>query len=374
MTPRAPAPGNRVLFLAPEEPTLGGGGGGLRSASLLEYLRTKYTVDVVTFHLRPHSRHPAARILRNVGRLGRGVPPLFDRFSGYESQIAEQMAESYSAAVVEHFWCASYARLLRTRCDNLVLDLHNIESELARTHARAAGWPMSLVSAQFARDYAHLERSWLPEFNAVLVASEDDLRHVEHANAVVYPNALPVIARPALSTPAHAIVFTGNLEYHPNVEAVRWFRWRVWPLIREREPQLEWRLAGVNPEAIEAIVAGDARIRVLGPVEDAVATLAGAKLAVVPLLSGSGTRFKILEAWAAARAVVSTSIGAEGLGAHPGEHLLIADDAAAFAEAVVRLLNDDALATHLGEAGRQLYLDRFTWPVAWRMLEASGVL
>jgi glycosyltransferase involved in cell wall biosynthesis len=363
----------RVVFLTPEQPTLGGGGGGLRSLSLLEYLRSKYIVDVAAFTLRPHSKHMLARAWRNTARLARGVPPLFDRFAGYESQIEEQLdSAGYSTAVVEHFWCASYARLLRKYCDHLVLDLHNIESELARTHARAARWPASWVWAQFSRDYAHLERSWLPEFNTVLVASEEDRRRIEHANVVVYPNALPLIELPVPCAPAHAILFTGNLEYHPNVEAVRWFRAQVWPRIRERDPRLEWWLAGVNPHAIEERVAGDARIRVLGPVADAVETLAQAKVAVVPLLSGSGTRFKILEAWAAARPVVSTTIGAEGLGARSGKHLLIADAPAAFADAVLALLQDAGLAAQLGQAGRQLYLENFTWPAAWRNLVGSG--
>ena len=365
----------RVLFLTPETPTLGGGGGGLRSLSLLEYLRSKYRVDVATFQLRPHSKHVLARAWRNAERLARGAPPLFDRYSGYEEQIAEQMtAERYSAAVVEHFWCASYVRLLRTRCDHVVLDLHNVESELARTHARAARWPASWVSAQFAQDYAHLESSWLPEFNAVLVASDDDLRHISHAHAAVYPNALPLVERPTVTAPAHALIFTGNLEYHPNVAAVRWFLQEVWPRIRERDATLEWRLAGVNPHAIAERVLGDPRIRVLGPVPDAMATIAEAKVAIVPLLSGSGTRFKILEAWAAGRPVVSTTIGAEGLDARSGEHLLIADGAPAFAEAVLRVLADSALAERLANAGHALYRERFTWPSAWSKLEDSGVL
>jgi glycosyltransferase involved in cell wall biosynthesis len=90
---------------------------------------------------------------------------------------------------------------------------------------------------------------------------------------------------------------------------------------------------------------------------------------VVPLLSGSGTRFKILEAWAAGRAVVSTRIGAEGLGARDGEHLLVADDAVGFADAVQGLLDDRARARALADAGRVLYLDRYTWPAAWERLD-----
>jgi glycosyltransferase involved in cell wall biosynthesis len=165
------------------------------------------------------------------------------------------------------------------------------------------------------------------------------------------------------------VIFSGNLEYHPNVEAVRWMRSEIWPRVRS---QVQWRLIGRNPQAVEKLVSGSDRIKLIGPVDDAVAALAEAKLCVVPLRSGSGTRFKILEAWAAARAVVSTTLGAEGLGAVPGVHLLIADGAAEFAQAIDRLLSDADLRTSLGEAGRALYLDRYTWPTAWRNLE--GVL
>lgn len=358
-----------VLFVSPEEPALGRGGGGIRSASLLSYLRMKYDVDVASFRLVNHSKSASARVIRNVARLIRGRPPLFDRYSGYESQLGEQMrAPRYSAAFVEHFWCASYARFLRPRCDRLVLDLHNIESELARTHAVAAQWPSSWASASFARAYERLEGEWIPKFDTILVSSDEDRRRVDHPNVIVYPNALPVIERPAVCESGEALIFTGNLEYHPNIEAVRWFRASVWPLLRERAPALEWRIAGVTPGAIEGLVSGDSRIKLLGPVEDAVATLAQSKIAVVPLLSGSGTRFKILEAWAAGRAVVSTALGAEGLGARSGEHLLIADSAANFVDAVLQLLNDAAQRARLGEAGRNLYLTEFTWPAAWQRL------
>ena len=130
---------------------------------------------------------------------------------------------------------------------------------------------------------------------------------------------------------------------------------------------------GRNPQAVASWTAGDERIRVVGQVDDAVAEIARAKACVVPLLSGSGTRFKILEAWAAARAVVSTSTGAEGLGAGDGVHLLIADEPAAFGSAIERVLKDAGLRQRLGEAGRALYREQFTWPAAWRRLEESGI-
>ncbi|MBV8842931.1 MAG: glycosyltransferase [Bryobacterales bacterium] len=358
-----------ALFLSPEPPTPGSGGGGLRSASLLQYLRSKYSVDVVGFSLRPHSKSTPARLWRNLRRFARGVPPLFDRYSGYEAQLRDRIrSHKYALGIVEHFWCASYEPLLRTCCERVVLDLHNIESALAESHARAARWPASLASARFAKAYLQLEKEWLPRFDAVLVASEEDRCRIDHKVVIVYPNALPEIARPDVPE-ENCIVFSGNLEYHPNIEAVRWFRNNVWPQLSG----VEWRLVGRNPEAVSHFVRGNSRIRIVGPVDDAATELARAKVCIVPLLSGSGTRFKILEAWAAARAVVSTSIGAEGLCARDGEQLLIADDPEAFAAAIARLLAQPELRARLGSAGRAWYLDNFTWPVAWRRLEAAGI-
>jgi len=362
----------RALFLTPEEPKIGRGGGGLRSASLLAYLEKKYDVQIATFSLRPHSRSTPARVWRNSIRLIKGRPPLFDRFSGYEDQLASVLSGHYALAVVEHFWCASYAPVLRTCCYRLVLDLHNIESQLARTHAGAARWPASWASARFAKSYERLEREWLPQYDLLLIASDEDRRRAGHSQVRIFRNALPEIARPQVPE-ADAIVFSGNLEYHPNVEAVRWFRKRIWPRVREKAPGIEWRLLGSNPGAVAAFTGGDPRIRVIGPVNDSVPHLAEAKVCIAPLLSGSGTRFKILEAWAAGRAVVSTTLGAEGLGAHDGEHLLLADDPDSFADAVVRLLNDSSLRARLGDRGWALGHERFTWPAAWSELDAAGL-
>lgn len=363
----------RALFLTPEEPRLGFGGGALRSASLLAYLQQRYDVQVVTPAVRAHARHMPARIWRNTLRLIRGRPPLFDRFSGYEDQIAGALHGRYALAVVEHFWCASYAPLLRKHCNRLVLDLHNIESRLARTHATAARWPASWASARFAEAYGRLEREWLQHYDVIVAVSENDCMRISHPDVRVFPNALPEIARPC-APEADAIVFSGHLEYHPNIEAVRWFREKIWPRVREAAPTVEWRLIGANPEAVARFTGGDPRIRVIGPVEDAVRHLAAAKICIVPLLSGSGTRFKILEAWAAGRAVVSTTLGAEGLEARDGEHLLLSDDPENFARAIVRLWNDPALRAKLGEAGRAHYLERFTWRAAWQKLEEAGGL
>ena len=388
-----PADRAAALLLAAESPYPLAGGGALRTASLLHYLAARYDTDLLVFRqpgapdpakvlppglarhvvvleLPPNSRAHAARVLRNGLRLARRIPPLVDRFAGFHRAVAEAVAgRRYAVGVVEHFWCAPYADALAPVCDKLILDLHNVESVLHERCAATESGSAAFAHRVFARASRRLERRWLPRFDRVLVASADDAALLpQSTRAIVYPNAIPTPPEPVRGD-EEAVVFSGNLEYHPNRSAVRFFRREIWPVLRETSPTLAWRLVGKNPEAVAEFTGGDPRIQVVGPVEDAVAELARARVAVVPLLAGSGTRLKILEAWAAGLPVVSTTIGAEGLGAADGEHLLIADDAASFARATTRLLACNGLRTELAAAGRLLLNKEFTWETAWRRLE-----
>jgi len=381
-----------ALFLSAESPYPPIGGGALRSASLLEFLAQRYDVDVTLFHeeqspdprihfpagrarrisvidLPYHSKSPTARYWRALWRWARNRPPLIDRFSGFERQIATAVGrESYDLAVIEHIWCAPYVQQIRPLARRVLLDAHNIESVWHERVGRTGGVLQAVAFRRFARACRRFERHWLPRFDAVIVTSEDDAKHAAGARTLIYPNAMPFVARP-VRREEHAIVFTGNLEYQPNITAVEYFHDKIWPLLRERVPDLVWRIAGKNPGAIARFINGDARVHVTGPMEDAIATLASAKVAVVPLLSGSGTRFKILEAWAACTPVISTRLGAEGLPYNAGEHLLICDDPGEFAEAVAFLLEAPDARAQLAEAGRRLYETRYTWDVAWSTLD-----
>jgi polysaccharide biosynthesis protein PslH len=386
----------RALFLAPEAPYPLAGGGALRTASVLHYLARKYVVDAILFHhpgapqpatqlppglvdrvvtieLPPNRRGGVARGLRNALRLARRVPPLVDRFAGFEQEVEAFIAKQrYELGVIEHFWCAPYWERIGRVCRRTVLDLHNIESVLHERCAQAEGGPQGLAHRVFADAAMALERTWIARFSDVLVTSAHDktvvLQRAPSARVTVYPNALPFTPVP-LRDKEDVIVFSGNLEYHPNVSGVRFFRRRVWPLLREQWPHLAWRLVGKNPAAVRAWTGGDPRIQVRGPVADAVQELARAKVAVVPLLAGSGTRVKILEAWAAALPVVSTRIGAEGLPVRDGHHVLLADEGTAFASAVSKLLESAALRETLGNAGRKLWEEEFTWEKAWRSFD-----
>lgn len=389
-------PESRALVVCPEAPYPAVGGGPLRSAAVIEFLARRCALDVVVFRepqspdpragrlaelarlihvidIPFHSRRSAARLWRNFARWLRGAPPLVDRFSGYEARLAACLgAERYDVAVIEHFWCAPYCRLLRRQARHLVLDLHNIESVLHRSYARIEPWPVSAMHRSFASACERLERELLPAFSGILVPSGRDATVVgglaPAAPVSVYPNTIPEAPLPERCE-ENAIAFSANMAYPPNIAAVRFFARQVWPRLRRLYPDLEWWLVGKRPEAVRHLVAGDPRVRLMGPVEDAVAVLARAKAAVVPVRAGSGTRVKILEAWAAATPVVSTSLGAAGLPVAHGRHLLLTDTPEEFAGAVSALLASPDLRRQIGLAGRALYEQRFTWPAGWKELE-----
>ena len=391
--PSASATKADALFLSPEAPYPAIGGGALRSASLIEYLAREYAVHAVVFRapadpdpalaipsgrisrldvldLPYHSKAPAARLLRNAVRAMRARPPLIDRFAGFERPLASLLeGRKYQIAILEHFWCAPYIRQIRPHSKYVILDLHNVESSWHESLAVHQGLLRRAALKRFAGAALKLEREFLPQFDGLLVASAQEAERVRAlapgARTHIYPNALPEVAPPE-RLEREEIAFSGNLEYPPNIEAIRFFQKDIWPLLRSR-PGLKWKIIGKNPEAIRSLLANDPSIELTGFVKDAVAELAASQVAVVPLLSGSGTRVKILEAWAAATPVVSTSLGAEGLGTS-GEHLLVADNPGAFAAAVGRLLDSPAERARIGSAGRQLFVERYTWPAAWKCL------
>ena len=274
----------------------------------------------------------------------------------------------YDVAVIEHFWCSPFAGILRPHASRLVLDLHNIESEWHERMASLERWPLSHAHRRFAAAARRLERQWLSQFDTVMVTSERE--HLQHGleSAVVYPNTIPAVPAPA-GARRPQIVFSANLEYQPNISAVKWFGEEIWPQLQRRHPGIEWVLVGRRPEAIRHVLPSG-RVRTTGEVESAWPEIAASLVSVVPIRSGSGTRIKILEAWAAGTPVVSTSLGAEGL---PAEALAIADTAEGFAAKVSSLLANEEERTKLAAAGRNAFNMGFTWEAGWKLLSGHGI-
>jgi glycosyltransferase involved in cell wall biosynthesis len=153
------------------------------------------------------------------------------------------------------------------------------------------------------------------------------------------------------------VLFVGDLNYRPNRQAVEWLLERVAPAVRAREVGVRFVIVGAGPRS--GLTDGSG-VEFAGYVDDLLPHLAAARVVVAPMLSGGGIKLKVLEGMAAGRAMVTTPVGAEGITGLNEDAIMIAEDAGAFAEAVVKLLRDDELAVGMGERAREFVRENFS--------------
>jgi polysaccharide biosynthesis protein PslH len=252
-----------------------------------------------------------------------------------------------------------------------VIFTHNVESEIWRRHAETKPGVIGrlLYGMQYRRMLRYEDRT-LRRFDGVLAVSDAD----RDTFTRLYPGAIagPVHVVPTgvdtgyftgspAGSRASSLVFTGSMDWLPNEDAMVYFCNRVLPLIRADEPDVRLSIVGRAPTPAVRKLADDPAIHVTGRVDDVRPYVSDAAVYIVPLRIGGGTRLKIFEAMAMGRAVVSTTVGAEGLPVKHGEHVMIADDPATFARAVVRLLRDEDLRQRIGSAARALVVARYDW-------------
>jgi sugar transferase (PEP-CTERM/EpsH1 system associated) len=216
-----------------------------------------------------------------------------------------------------------------------------------------------------ARRLQRYERRLCRIADRAVVASERDRGEIgAFPNLSVVTNAVEVSRFPFSreGREPHTLAFTGNMGYFPNADAVVWFARHVLPRIREALPAARFQVVGARPtREVRRLAAPGGPIEVVGYVEDIGAFLRRAAVSVAPIRVGAGQQFKVLEAMASGTPVVATSVAADGLDAAAGEHLLLADDAGAFAERTLDLLRDRALADRVAGSARRLVEARYTW-------------
>ena len=189
--------------------------------------------------------------------------------------------------------------------------------------------------------------------------------------ASIWPRIRPRLALPPVDPPR--LVFTGKMDYRPNIDAVLWFGREVLPLVVAREPAVRFQIVGMNPHPRLDELRANPAVEITGAVADTRPYIYGAAAYVIPMRVGGGTRFKALEAMASARAIVSTRLGVEGIPVQSGQELLLADTPADFAAAVLRLIADARGAGHLhselGRQARRFVAEQYGWPAIVPRLE-----
>ena len=256
-----------------------------------------------------------------------------------------------------------------------VLFQHNVESEIWRRHAATAGNPAkNMMYRMEFRKMLRYERAAVCKFQHVIAVSENDrslmTRWVDGDHVTVVPTGVhlaqyqPDPAASDATASAPLITFVGAMDWEPNVDGVEYFCGEVWPQIKAEVPQARFRIVGRNPDRRVQKWASNSindSIEVTGRVPSIVEHLRQSAVVIVPLRIGGGTRLKIYEAMATAKAVVSTTVGAEGLDVHHGRDIILADDPRSFAQAVIMLLRDPELRRRYEKAAVETAA-RYDWP------------
>ncbi len=389
-----------ILFLTPQLPCPPWQGTTLRNYHLIEGLAERHTISLLTF-LEPQqpvdaagwgrlpqlckkivtvpmpTRSTAHRLLDLV-RTNQPDMALRLKSSAFAERLTDWLrTESFDIVHIEGIELAPYLPLLVDASDPplSLFDDHNAEYILQK---RAFETDLRLPLRWHAAAYSFLQWWRLRRFEAQVCQAADRVLAVSDTDRValealrlkkrvwVIPNCIDVASyapspdQPE-TVPAFTLLFTGKMDFRPNIDAALWFGNEIWPLIKAQEPAATWGIVGKSPHPRLDSLRSDPSITIVGQVPEMPPYLRAAELYVIPLRIGGGTRFKLLEAMAAGTPVVSTTVGAEGVPVRTDRDLLLADRPAEFAAAVLRLLRDPELRDRFSASSLALVREHFDW-------------
>lgn len=383
-----------VLVLSPYAPWPPYGGGTMRIYQLLRGIAQQHTVTCLSFVAHPASiaacaaqlapatlvavEGPASRTLRQRAwqMLVSPLPDmaLRNRDDTYTARLT-QMLDTHHIDVVVAFSIemAPYLQVARQRGIATVLDEFNaeyiIQKRAALTDARQPRrWHAALYSLVQWGKLQRFEARAIAQATAVTVVSHDDAVMLQHlvpqCVATVIPNGVDTAYFAATDVtaihyPRPTIVFSGTLDYRPNVDAVRWFVNEVMPLLRQQIPAVDFVVVGRRPTAELQAMHTAGVVQLTGEVADTRPYLCGAAVYVVPMRIGGGVRLKLLEAMSLALPIVSTTLGIEGIDAFPTHCCRLADTPAAMAQAV----GDMIMQRTVVSGARDFVVAHYDWQV-----------
>jgi sugar transferase (PEP-CTERM/EpsH1 system associated) len=387
-------------------------GGKLRTWHLMRHLARQHEITYLSFadpDTTPADREGMRDVCAHLQIVPRTDPPKGS--VAFYADAAAHLLDPLPYAAAK-YRSAAYADLLRhalevTAFDLIVCDFlvpavnmpaslpcpavvftHNVEAEIWRRHYESQTNPIKkLLYRQQWRRMLRFEQQTLARFDRVLAVSDIDARTFER----LYPDALsappitvatgvdteffaPRIPAPGSPIPdpgAQRLVFTGSMDWIPNEDAMTHFCRDILPRIRAEEPDVTVTIVGRAPTPAVRRLAEIDGVEVTGRVDDVRDYIERAAAYIVPIRIGGGTRLKIFEAMAMGKAVVSTTVGAEGLPVTDGADVVIADEPAAFASAVVTVLRDPARRRRLEQAARELVVTHYDWSAVAGQLEQA---
>jgi len=408
VTDKAVAERKRILFLTPQLPYPPQQGTAIRNYNLIAQVAQRHEVHLLSFDTEGHTPvelGPLRDWCRSVQTvtvpkrskgsrlwtvLSSPYPDLHHRLSSssFHDSLTDVLGQVRPQVVeIEGLEMAQYglgAQHIASSPEPLwVFDAHNAEYVLQqRVFETDVRRPRRWLGALYSWLQWHKLRSYeagvCRRADRVLACSKVDAmalaRLVPGLQVVVVPNGVDVSHyQPGDIAPAplgdQALVFTGKMDFRPNVDAVLWFGSRVWPLVQQAEPTARFYIVGRDPHPRLEPLGDMPGVTLTGFVDDIRPYIAAASVYVVPLLTGGGTRLKVLEAMAMGKALVSTTLGCEGIDARPGQDIILADAPDDFAAQVLALLHDAPRREALGRAARAFVQCCFDWPIVTAPLE-----
>jgi sugar transferase (PEP-CTERM/EpsH1 system associated) len=367
-------------------------GGKIRSYHILRELSRRHDVSFFTSYaehrddvhgeldrvfarvIRYPLRMPRARSFGHIAHYARGFfstqPHQFMRYRSSQATLGlQRLLEKEKFDVVVCDFLAAAEMIPWHLPVPKVLFTHNVEALIWKRQCAVERNPLwKAISWREYRTIARAENRYLTLADHVLTVSDADrdffTRIIEPAKITVIPTGVDLdFFQPAAGQEQpHNLVFTGSMDYLPNEDGICYFVEQILPRVRSQLPKVTLTVVGRHPSPrVQRLAATTPGVEVTGGVEDIRPYVQRGSVYVVPLRVGSGTRLKIFEAMAMGKAVVSTTVGAEGLPVQSGKDILLADTPEAFANAVVRLLGDSALRADLGRAARELVVQKHSW-------------
>ena len=383
-----------ILILTPQIPYPPRQGTALRNWGLLRGLSKHHEISLLAFASPDQELTPEPLLVRYTERVAIIPQParsltdrLWDLFVTRRPDLSRRLASAafreqfeawlfryhYDWILVEGLELAPYLTSLpETNVPRIIFDDHNCEYVLQRRAARTdfgrpKRWPGALYSSVQWRRLRRYEAQVCDRSDLVVAVSEADaaaLRAiVPDLDPLVISNGIDVAAYAGfeasvdLSQPA--FVFTGTMDFRPNVDGVLWYADHVWPRVRQRLPGAHFYIVGRHPHARLERLREVPGIVITGSVPETQPYIRAASVYVVPLLVGGGTRLKLLESTAMGKAIVATRLAAEGF-ASPERAMVLADTPSEFADACVRLAQDKA-GRAVWSARAQAYADAYDW-------------
>jgi len=250
-----------------------------------------------------------------------------------------------------------------------VLTHHDVESH--KMHRRYDNEGNRLKRIFFLQEYKALrryEKKYCTRYDSNIAVSEMDKIRLKEIDGRINVNVIQngvdceyFQYHPRDET-SRELIFTGALDYYPNVKAMLYFCGKIWPILKSRYPELKLTIIGKNPPSqLQSIAKDDNYINMLGYVEDIRPHIKRAKVFICPIMEGGGTRIKILDAFSQGIPVVSTTVGAEGLSLEKGKHILLADTVAEFVEAVTELMENEELSKNMGLSARKFVEENYSY-------------